>query len=277
MVKLLSILSIVLAVVLFPPAALALISNNAVPGDATYPIKRVLEDGIFAVASLNPTTKAWFAAARSDRRFKEFTTLVAQGKQGEDTLNELVEQTQVAATQIAEVNDEGQKQQLIEQLSKSIKKYDQGLQQVSSPAPVIFVPAEDAVVDSIQPEPIPQEPAVQPQPTSIPAPTSQPTPASVPTGVRPTPTVVPTPISTPRPTSTPILPGPNNADRQRQINEARRQLGEIKNKLEEEQKKQHESRKELKQEKKQEQKEEKKEEPNLTPKIDAGKLNKEKR
>ena len=39
MIKLLSIICLVLAIVLFPPAALALVSNNAVPGDATYPIK----------------------------------------------------------------------------------------------------------------------------------------------------------------------------------------------------------------------------------------------
>jgi len=38
-IKLLSIICLVLAIVLFPPAALALVSNNAVPGDATYPIK----------------------------------------------------------------------------------------------------------------------------------------------------------------------------------------------------------------------------------------------
>lgn len=261
MVKLFSIISLVLAIVLFPPAALALVSNNAVPGDATYPIKRALEDGIFAVASLNPTTKAWFAAARSDRRFKEFTTLVAQGKKGGETLNELVEQTQVAANQIAQVNDEGQKQQLIEQLSQSIKKYDLGLQQVSSSAPSDTTPFSytEAVRDlpqvtagPVQSESAPQQPTpvevvsrptIRPQPGQTLAPAVHPTPRPIPApggGAGSTSTSQPTPAPTtptpiPRPTPAPT-PRPADADRQRQIDEARKKLEEIKKKLEEEQK-----------------------------------------
>ena len=70
MIRLLSILTIILAIILFPPATLAVLSNNAVPGDAAYPIKRTLEDVIYAAASINPTSKAWFSAARSDRRYR---------------------------------------------------------------------------------------------------------------------------------------------------------------------------------------------------------------
>ena len=73
--KIISTFALIIMIVLFPPAALITVSQGAVQGDATYPIKRILEDGIFAVASLNSVSKAWFAAARSDRRFKEFTTL----------------------------------------------------------------------------------------------------------------------------------------------------------------------------------------------------------
>lgn len=217
MVRLLSIISLILAIVLFPPAALALISNNAVPGDVTYPIKRVLEDGIFAVASIHPTSKAWFAAARSDRRFKEFTTLVAQGKKTSDTLNELVEQTQIAANQIANVSDEGQKQKLVQQLAQSIEKYDQGLQQVSSPT----TPLPQAT-------PVPQESA-SPTATVLPSPTPTPPPVVQPT---PVPTAVPT--ATPHPTPAPTL-SPDDEDRQRQIDEARRRLEEIRRRLEEQQ------------------------------------------
>lgn len=256
MVRLLSIISLVLALVLFPPAALALVSNNAVPGDATYPIKRILEDGIFAVASLNPTTKAWFAAARSDRRFKEFTTLVAQGKKSGETLNELVEQTQVAASQIAQVKDEGQKEKLIQQLSDSIKKYDQGLQQASSPVPANPAPA-------VQATPIPQAttvPVPQPKQTSLPV--VQPTTKSAPTP-QPTlaPTAVPIPIPTPHPTSTPVPPPPSqNDDRQKQIDDARKQLDEIRKRLEEAQRKQREHNFRQESNDKKEDKQEKKEE-----------------
>lgn len=139
MTRLLGVIILVLALVFFPPAALAVVSNNAVPGDSTYPIKRGLEDVIYAVASLNPNTKALFAKARSDRRFQEITVLLSQGKEAGQTLNELVEQTRNAANQIDQVSDSSQKQKLLRQLSDSITKYDQGLLQISqnkiAPAP----------------------------------------------------------------------------------------------------------------------------------------------
>lgn len=221
MAKLLGIISLILAIVLFPPAALAVISNNAVPGDAAYPIKRFLEDGIYAVASLTPTTKAWFAAARSDRRFQEVAALITQGKQAGDTLNELVEQTQIAASQINQITDQKQKEQLINQLSQSIEKYDQGLQQLT-------------VQPSIPPA-VPQ-PAIAPSPTPSPSVTptiSSPTPRATPTAIIPP--TAPTPLPTVQP-----VPGPNRegegreGQRQREIEEARRRLEEIKRRLEEE-------------------------------------------
>lgn len=235
MLKLLSILSIILAIVLFPPAALALISNNAIPGDATYSIKRTLEDGIYVVVSLNSTTKAWFAAARSDRRFKEFTTLVAQGKKGEETLNELVEQTQVAERQIAQVADVNQKQKLVQQLSDSIQKYDQGLQQLStSSSENLAVVEQTAPVPQITATPMESGSSSQPKPTV--APIIQPSPNSVSV---PRPALTPAPagaslIPTPAPTSIPVL-RPVDTSNQGQIDEARRQLEEIRRRLAEQQ------------------------------------------
>lgn len=216
MVKLLSTISLILALVLFPPAALALVSNNAVPGDVTYPIKRSLEDIIFAIASINPTARAWFAKARSDRRFKEVEVLITQGKQAGNTLNELVEQTQVAASQIAQVTDQAQRTELIEQLSGSIEKYDQGLKQ--------FTPIPEAT-------PLPQATS-SPQSTTFPQVIIQPTP-------------------TPLPTASPT-PGPDRQEeekekqRQREIREARRKLEEIRGRLQEQEKdhKERESKKE---------------------------------
>ena len=154
MTRLLSIITLVLALVLFPPAALAVVSNNAVPGDSTYPIKRGLEDVIYAVASLNPNTKALFAKARSDRRFQEITTLLTQGKDASKTLNELVEQTRAAANQIDQVSDLTQRAKLTSQLSDSITKYDQGLSQVSQLRP--------QASPAVQPSALTQTPAPAP-------------------------------------------------------------------------------------------------------------------
>lgn len=138
--RLVGIVLLILVIALFPPATLAVVSNNAVPGDATYPIKRGLEDIIFAMASVNPAMRAWFAAARSDRRFQEVTLLLAQGKQAGDTLNELVKQAQIAANQIDQVSDPAQKATLLSQLSDSIDKYDAGLAQMSQ----TYEPLDDA-------------------------------------------------------------------------------------------------------------------------------------
>lgn len=219
MSKLLSIVILVLSLLLFPPATLALISNNAVPGDATYPIKRVLEDGIYAIVSLHPVTKAWFSAARTDRRFRELTILLSQGKQAKQTLSELVIQTEVAANQIAQITNQGQKEQLISQLSKSIEKYDESLKEVSknlqSPVPT--------------PTPTPQPMVASPQPTTTPRPTIFPSPKETPT---PQSSLIPSPTPLPTPSPSPI-PQPSQDD----IDEARDKLEEIKKKLEKEKKK----------------------------------------
>ncbi len=127
MPRILEILAIVFSIVLFPPAALALISNNAVPGDMAYPVKRVMEDGIFAVVSVNQTSRAWFAAARSDRRFKEFSSLLARGEFEGKTLDELVAQTKSRSEQLGQITDLKQRRELIADLSKSIDEYNQGL------------------------------------------------------------------------------------------------------------------------------------------------------
>ena len=206
MTRLLSILTIILAIILFPPAALALVSNNAIPGDATYPIKRSLEDVIYAAASLNPTTKAWFAAARSDRRFKEFITLVAQGKSVSRTLNELVTQTETAASDIKKIDDPIKRQDLVNQLSESIDKYDQKLGEVSHSTVIIT-----------------------PQPTVTARPTLTPLPSEV-----SKPTFTPIPTQVPTITQPPINP--------QEIDEAKKKLEEIKKKLEEEMRKHQEDR-----------------------------------
>lgn len=266
MIKLLSIISIILAIVLFPPATLAVISNNAVPGDSTYPIKRSLEDVIFAVASINPTTKAWFAAARSDRRFKELTVLITQGKGATETLNELVEQTQVAASQIAQVTDEEEKAKLIEQLQVSIEKYDQGLQQFADSSKTSTTPGQTvsnsfSEDNSIQSDSISQRSA-SPQVPNTPSPSStqlanQPTnPPSVQSSPkvtsRPTPrptitpkipnttpdvesTLKPFPIShsSPRPTQAPNRDEEKEKQKQKEIEEARKKLEEVKRELQE--------------------------------------------
>ncbi len=201
MAKLLSILLLVLTVGLFPPAALALISNNAVPGDAAYPAKRKLEDVILLVASVNPATKAWFSAARSNRRFSEARVLIAQGKQGaNETLGELVSQTAIAAKEIEQVSDSAQKQQLKEHLVQSIEQYNLGLEQIQqqtqTQVPVATTPLPTTVA-----APSPSALQAKPETTLAPAPAVTPT----------TPLLSSTlPSPTPSPVPFPLTPAVNN-------------------------------------------------------------------
>lgn len=206
--RLVSIVLLILVIALFPPATLAVVSNNAVPGDSMYPIKRGLEDIIFAMASVNPAMRAWFAAARSDRRFQEVTLLIAQGKNAGNTLNELIEQASVAANQIDQVTDPAEKDKLVSQLSDSIDKYDAGLAQMAQ----TYEPATDSMKPSDQ--------IVQQLEDSTPAP--QP---SIRSSARPTPKppVSPLPEVTPLPSS--------GSDAQTDINKAKEELEKIKEKI----------------------------------------------
>ena len=245
MVKIINTILLIIAILLFPPSALALISNNAVPGDTIYPLKRVLENGIIVLASVNPTTKAWFATARSDRRFEEYEILVGQGKSTDESLNELVAQADVAASQIAEVSDSTQKATLIEKLSGSLEKYDSTLKQLSE-APT-STPQNNTSTSVVSTSPRPTN-SISPGPsatgvTVIPSATpgfKSPLPSSSapsPIVVQPTkPTSVPASSVVPSPSSVPA-PSQDEEEKQRRRQreeEAGRRIREIRRRLEEE-------------------------------------------
>ena len=198
MLKILALVSLILSVVLFPPAALALMSNNAVPGDRTYPIKRGLENIIYAVASITPTTKAWFSAARSDRRFDELSTLFNQKKSTSQTIIELVSQTRTAATQIKSLDNGQQKKDLQSNLQASTQKYVEKLKEYSQTA-------NSTEQLAVNPTPTPIPTVATPTPTQNPTPRPTPTPTPRPGATAtPTPTATPVPTATPTPTATPV-------------------------------------------------------------------------
>lgn len=221
MARLLIIISLVLVLLLFPPAALALISNNAVPGDTTYPIKRSLENIIYSVVSINSVSKAWFSSARSDRRFQEVDVLLSSGKQATQTLDELVEQTQSTADWINRISDQNQKTQLINDLSKSIEKYDAGLEKLSTPKP-----SQATTHPIVQPT---LRPITRPtiQPTT--RPTTQSTPIGIPRSTStPRPTIIPTSTPTHRPTPSPTpFPGEEQSPCNRITNDIQRARCEL--------------------------------------------------
>lgn len=253
MAKFFSIFTLVLTLLLFPPAALALVSNDAVPGDATYPIKRKLEEAILLVASVSPTTKAWFSVEQSNRRFKETTALLAKGVAVSDSINELVLQTSTAADEINQIKDPVKKAELIKQLSDSISKYDQGLSKAQKkiaqtptqvvPTPVVvqqtptptFTPvAQTTPSPSLTPAMARSKSLISPQPSSR----LSVSPSPVVKQQSPTPSLIPSPnpqVDSPSPVvqspvivQPPAQPGVSEEDRA--IEEARRKLKEIQEK-----------------------------------------------
>lgn len=219
MSKLISILLIVIPLVLFPPAVLALISNNAVPGDVSYPIKRGLEDIIYAVSSVNPVTRAWFAAARSERRFQEIKVLVTQGKETEATLNELVGQVEIAVGQIESIDSQVKKEQLAQEFLQSIQKMDLGLKEVQQTVEQSSPPTLTTTMS----------PAAIPTPTSITRPS--PTPVAV-AFSEPTPTVEPAPK--PAEQASPTLPTKIAVEEtSHKLQETRKRLEKLRERLEE--------------------------------------------
>lgn len=192
MVRIFGTVILVLMILLFPPTALALISNNAVPGDVMYPVKRGLERGILAVVSINPNTKALFTVERSNRRFTEAIVLISSSKNEEaaDTLDELVKYTKDAAKDVKSVPGRTEKKQLIKKLRDQIKKYDNELEKI-----------ENELVAQPEPTSVPGQPYTSPYPTpseTIPTPTT-----FIP---RPTSGLVPSPTS--RPLVFPSVPSP---------------------------------------------------------------------
>lgn len=173
MVKLLSLLTLIVFLILFPPATLALVSQNALPGDSLYPVKRVLEEGILIATSFNPTTRAWFSAARSQRRYKEVRELVSKGekKAAAKSLKELIEQTSLTIDQVQLLEDSDQKKQLAASLIKSIDEYKIGLTEVKQEVIRSQSVTQPAIPSSPSPSVhITPPPVSQPTPTPTPAP-----------------------------------------------------------------------------------------------------------
>lgn len=173
MFKILSTLVFILLILLTPPAVLAYISQDAVPGDVTYPVKRKLEDGILLAASVNPTTKAWFAVTRSQRRFKESKVLTSRNERKTKPLKELLLETRQAAKDIHEVKNDSQRKQLVDKYNSLVTEYKKELTVQatvkSSPAPI--TPATGQSGQQLQPTPTPQPTtASRSTPTATPQP-----------------------------------------------------------------------------------------------------------
>lgn len=194
MLAILSKLVIVLMVVMLVPTGLVLASQEAVPGDATYPVKRGLEGVIITLASVHPATRAFFHTDLTKRRFKEAIALIRRGRDASDSLVELVTQTQEAADIIDKIPDRVAKKAYIENLSTRIVEYKVSLKKLEDGGKVPEVPA--VIVPPARTEPTLQ-PAIDNRPAEIKI-------SQAPKSISPTPEIYVTPKVESLPTSTPV-------------------------------------------------------------------------
>lgn len=228
-----------------PITVLILLSQNTIPGDLFYPVKRGLEGAVLATASVNPATRVAFRTDLTERRFDEAEKLLARA----DTagLNGFIEEIQTTQQEVSTLLNISSKQELTDKLVKQIDAYQNKLDKAqaqnegSLPVPS-FVP-----VDTLAPTSIPQEPTATPFIAKIFSPTPQfqePTSSPIPSRIgqtesSPTPfielTSTATPAKDPTPTQIPIVPTiviPNLPDNITvAIDDTKKQLEEIKKKL----------------------------------------------
>lgn len=122
---------IIVIIVLLFPTGLILASQNASPGDNTYPIKRGMEGVLSSILSLNPITKAYFKTDLSNRRFKESIVLLKRNSVDKAATNtslvEMLSTTAQASADIKNVSDPALKKKMAADLSNQITNYKQGL------------------------------------------------------------------------------------------------------------------------------------------------------
>lgn len=116
---------------LAPFTVLILLSQNTVPGNLLYPYKRGLEYMILAAVSINPTTKAYFHADLSDRRYTEAEALLL-AKKDVSGLTSFVDEVHTTELAINNVSDPVQKQQMQQNLIAKIDDYQNRLTSVQT-------------------------------------------------------------------------------------------------------------------------------------------------
>lgn len=115
--------------ILFAPiTVLILISQNSLPGDPTYSVKRGLENVVLQLASLNPSTRVLFHTDLADRRFDEAQKMIL-ARSDASALTQFLDEVKVTQKEINAVTDPKEKATLAKQLDEKVTKYVTGLEQ----------------------------------------------------------------------------------------------------------------------------------------------------
>lgn len=189
-----------------PLTVLILLSQNTIPGDLFYPIKRSMENVVLAAAAVSPTTRAAFRTDLTTRRFDEAEKLLLTSSDTQG-LKDFVTEIGAAQKEVSAISDPVKKQELQQKIQTSVIEYEKRLDAVKTQlvtrenAIAVVVPTSAPTkIPESQPSTSPQTISSQIEPTAIPLPTNTlvPLPTSSPKPA--------TPSKPPAPTATPIPP-----------------------------------------------------------------------
>lgn len=193
---------------LLPITVLILLSQNTIPGDFFYPVKRGMENIVLVASAVSPSTRAAFRTDLTQRRFDEASQILVS-KADVSAYYDFVTEVRQAKQDIETISDPKEKSAKSEALLAKIEQYQTQLTQVQSQiqqAEVFQAPQ----IPSQNSQPLPSEtPAGTPQPSKTPAttPVQAPTPTSTPVA---SPAQTPLVTSTPAPSSSVPLTPPLN-------------------------------------------------------------------
>lgn len=114
-----------------PPTVLVLLSQNSLPGDLIYPVKRGMESAILAIASVSPATKTAFRTDLTTTRFKEAQTLLLN-RSDTTGLTSFIAEIKTTQQELVSLSDENKKKELTEKLLTKIDGYQNTLTQTES-------------------------------------------------------------------------------------------------------------------------------------------------
>lgn len=150
---------------LLPVTVLILISQNTVPGDLFYPVKRGMENVVLVAASVSPSTRAAFRTDLTERRFNEAQKLLVT-KADTKGYGDFVTEVRAAKKEISSLSNPAEKTEKSQKLLARVQEYKAGLTQVQTQIQTTVQRYQSPV-----PTPTPSEgPSYSFSPTSTPEP-----------------------------------------------------------------------------------------------------------
>lgn len=205
-----------------PFTVLIFLSQNTIPGDFFYPVKRGLENMVLVAASVSPTTKVAFRTDLTQKRFSEAQQLLVL-KADTTAYNGFIDEVFSAKEDLSKLSSSQDRIESSEKLIAKIEEYETQLTQIQNQVQIAQAlpsgeagsssagqnqPVQPPAAQTIPPTTAPTTTTVTPQPIQTSAP-SQPVQTPQIVAVTPAPpaqTTVPTTV----PTSPPLAPSVTN-------------------------------------------------------------------